>query len=86
MISCTVVSLGGVSRQPTNTATAGMTAAMARMNQPTAVSTNRPTDRFRGQRLLCQRRVVKMDFFYNLAPHQRLKNCVLRALLLQELL
>jgi len=30
-------------------------------------------DRFRGQRLLCQRRVVTMNFCYNLAPHQRLK-------------
>ena len=30
-------------------------------------------DRFRGQRLLCQRRVVTMNFFYNLALHQRLK-------------
>jgi len=27
-----------------------------------------------------------MNFFYNLAPHQRLKKCVLRARLLQELL
>jgi len=43
-------------------------------------------DRFRGQRLLCQRRVVTMNFFYNLALHQRLKKCVLRARLLQELL
>jgi len=43
-------------------------------------------DRFRGQRLLCQRRVVTMNFFYNLAPHQRLKKCVLRACLLQEML
>jgi len=26
-------------------------------------------DRFRGQRLLCQRRVVTVNFFYNLALH-----------------
>jgi len=43
-------------------------------------------DRFRGQRLLCQRRVVTMNFLYNLASHQRLKKCILRARLLQELL
>ena len=46
-------------------------------------------DRFRGQRLLCQRRVdekVTMSFVCNLAPHQRVKKCVPRARLLQELL
>ena len=43
-------------------------------------------DRFRGQRLLCQRRVVTLSFVCNLAPHKRLKKCIPRVRLLQELL